>query len=132
MNISKPDGYYLFNLLIDAGFDATTAKILTAQSAHETGNFTSRIFRNNKNYFGMKLAKKRRTTAEGELFNHAKFANLEDSVKDIRIYFDFVKIATSQESIERYVDAIYQKNYFEASPEEYKSGMKHFYTLYFG
>ena len=45
--------------------------IALAQAKLETGNYTSKIFRESNNLFGMKEAKSRITTAKGTQFNHA-------------------------------------------------------------
>lgn len=64
--------------------------IALAQARLETGNFTSRIFRENKNMFGMKLPRKRKTTAIGEHNNHAKYSSWLQSVADYKIWQDEV------------------------------------------
>lgn len=59
-----------------------STNLIYAQAKHETGNFTSSIFKNNNNLFGMKLAKKRSTTAIGEKSGHAVYKTLFHSVLD--------------------------------------------------
>lgn len=61
-------------------------EIVLAQIRLETGNLSSNICKNNKNLFGMKLPKKRETTAIGEQFGHANYANYSDSVKDYALW----------------------------------------------
>ncbi|WP_417290942.1 glucosaminidase domain-containing protein [Corallibacter sp.] len=56
--------------------------LLYSQAYHETGNFTSNIFKHNKNLFGMKKATVRDTTAIGEASGHATYNSLSDSVID--------------------------------------------------
>jgi flagellum-specific peptidoglycan hydrolase FlgJ len=53
-----------------------------AQAYHETGGFTSRIFRENNNLFGMRLPSIRETKATGEQYEHATFKNWWDSIWD--------------------------------------------------
>jgi uncharacterized FlgJ-related protein len=60
--------------------------IVLAQSKIETGNFRSKIFRENHNLFGMKEAVSRITTAEGTQFNHAYYLNWRESVYDYAFY----------------------------------------------
>lgn len=61
-------------------------EIVYAQAVLETGDFTSRIFRENHNLFGMKLAKKRRTLAIGEQYGHACYNNWQESVDDYLLW----------------------------------------------
>lgn len=61
-------------------------EIAYAQAVLETGNFTSRIFRENNNLFGMKLAEKRRTLAVGERYGHACYDTWQDSVDDYLLW----------------------------------------------
>lgn len=56
--------------------------IVYAQARLESGNFNSEIFKTNNNLFGMKLAKKRPTTAKGTELNHAFYESWQESVVD--------------------------------------------------
>lgn len=60
-------------------------RILIAQAKLETGNFTSKGFKENKNYFGMKVAAQRLCFAinDYDYGNYAKYDNLEHSVVDM-------------------------------------------------
>lgn len=60
--------------------------IVYAQAIQETGHFTSDIFKENNNLFGMKIARQRPTTALGTRRNHAYYRNWMDSVKDYALY----------------------------------------------
>jgi flagellum-specific peptidoglycan hydrolase FlgJ len=74
-------------------------EIVFAQSVLETGSFSSVIFLENHNLFGMKLAKKRHTTAIGISRGHAKYKTWQQSVDDYLLWQQmFVKtdISTSQ------------------------------------
>lgn len=64
--------------------------IVLAQAKIETGHFTSKIFRENHNLFGMKLPKQRETTAVGEQYNHARYTSWKQSVIDYKIWQDAV------------------------------------------
>lgn len=54
--------------------------VVLAQMVHETNWFTSRIYYENKNYFGMKY--NTRGYAIGIHRGHAKYSNYEDSLLD--------------------------------------------------
>ena len=64
--------------------------IVMAQAKIETAHFTSKIFRENNNLFGMKLPEKRSTTATGEQYNHATYTSWRQSVIDYKIWQDRV------------------------------------------
>jgi len=60
--------------------------IVLAQSKLETGNYQSKIFKENHNLFGMKEARVRVHTAKGTQFNHAYYDNWRESVYDYAFY----------------------------------------------
>ena len=60
--------------------------IVLAQAKWESTHFTSDIFLDNNNLFGMKLALQRDTTAVGKNRGHAKYNNWQDSVKDYKLW----------------------------------------------
>jgi hypothetical protein len=60
--------------------------IILAQARLETNNFTSKIFRENHNLFGMKQATMRVNTAEGTQHNHAYYESWRASVLDYAFY----------------------------------------------
>lgn len=61
-------------------------EIILAQSILETGHFSSRIFRENNNLFGMKQARARSTTAVGTQLNHAYYDSWKESVIDYALF----------------------------------------------
>lgn len=60
--------------------------IVMAQAIIESGNFTSSIFRNNNNMFGMRLPRSRSTTAIGEKNGFACYTTWKDCVYDYALY----------------------------------------------
>lgn len=87
-------------------------EIAFAQSVLETGNFTSRIFKENNNLFGMKLAVKRRTLAIGERYGHACYDNWQDSVDDYLLWQGMWKITPieSERDYYRLLDRVYAED----------------------
>lgn len=122
----------VYGLLLDNGFDPDTAKILTAQAAHETGNFTSIIFRENNNCFGMKLPKQRKTLATGENRGHAVFSSIIDSVGDFWLWYKSAGLPDYWNDIETYIKSLKMRGYFEDNQDNYLRGVKKFHKLYFG
>ena len=66
MNTINKIGKEVYFLLLEHGVSLQLARYITAQAAHETGNFTSKIFKENNNLFGMKKPAVRKTYAIGE------------------------------------------------------------------
>lgn len=60
--------------------------IVIAQAKIESANYTSRIFRENNNLFGMKEAHVRIHTAQGTQYNHAYYNTWRESVYDYAFY----------------------------------------------
>ncbi len=86
--------------------------IVLAQAKLETANFTSDIFRNNHNLFGMKEAKTRPTTNLGVKRGHAYYKNWESSVEDYAYWqasSGFAKVTSD----EAYYNLLNQKRYAE-------------------
>lgn len=61
--------------------------IILAQSYQETGHYTSVIFKENNNLFGMKEAELRASIAKGTKRNHAYYDEWQDSVVDYALYY---------------------------------------------
>jgi hypothetical protein len=115
-----------------AGYSHEMTKILVAQAAHETGNFTSPVFLLNNNFFGMRHPKIRKTLSVGSNLGHAKFNTLQDSVNDFRLWWHEFNMPNTYMNITNYVLLLKSKGYFEAPLAEYARGMEHFYKLYYG
>lgn len=60
--------------------------IVYAQALLESGEFNSHIFKENNNFFGMKVARKRPTTANEEENGHAFYNSWKDCVVDYALY----------------------------------------------
>jgi uncharacterized FlgJ-related protein len=60
--------------------------IVMAQAEHESGNFTSKLFRENNNMFGMKISTSRPTTQNGEQNGYAYYNTWRESVLDYAMY----------------------------------------------
>jgi len=60
--------------------------IVLAQAKLESGNYSSKIFKENHNLFGMKEARVRIHTSKGTQFNHAYYSHWKESVYDYAFY----------------------------------------------
>ena len=86
--------------------------IVWSQSALETGNWTSRVYVQNNNLFGMKLAKRRSTTATASKHGYATYTDWVQSVRDYKLWQKSYKIDsnTSREKYYAILNKIYSQN----------------------
>lgn len=84
----SPPPKFTDSLLIDRILDLNIKypHIVLAQALQESSNYTSDIFFENHNLFGMKNSTQRPTTAIGKHRGHALYKNWEDSVLDYAFY----------------------------------------------
>jgi len=99
-------------------------RLLQAQAIHETGNFTSRLFLENNNVFGMKIPSIRMTLniAPGNQ-QFSRFASIGDSVKDMLLYLDHFSIPLNLADPFLYAQVLKDKNYYEDPVEVYFKGL---------
>ena len=114
-------------LLKQSGYNRTTQDVFVAVSKCETGNYTSRIFKNNNNLFGMRLPTVRQTTATGANLGHAVYSNRIDSIYDIVLYLNAVKFPKHSKDYFQVISTMKSKRYFEATMEQYFKCSKKWY-----
>lgn len=131
MNKPEETAGYIYSILRNKGFSDFMAKVISAQAAFETGNFTSLIWKENNNLFGMKEPQVRDTTATGTNRNHATYNDIEDSLEDFILYYQYFEYPEGFETIEDYVKALKEKGYFEAPFGQYLQGVQYYYKLYY-
>ena len=85
-------------------------EIIYSQAKLESANFSSKIFFENSNLFGMKEANKRPNIQSGEQNNHAYYINWRNSVIDYCIFYSCY--LRNLKTKEQYYDYI-EKNYSE-------------------
>jgi len=127
-----------YGLVLNAGFPANIAKLITAQAAHETAiagvPFMSPIYLANHNAFGMKNAGQSLVT--GENMGHAVYATVEHSILDYQKWYNrrtpWFALLPFLATTDSFVSWLKKHNYFEASEAAYLKGVNHFYTQIFG
>lgn len=62
--------------------------VALAQAILESGNFKSKIAKENNNFFGMRLPKSRQTTAVGQKSGYARYLSWKDSIRDFKLWQD--------------------------------------------
>ena len=86
------------------------AEIVLKQAILESGHFSSKIFKENNNLFGMKVARQRPTTATGEQYKHAKYDSWQMSVVDYALWqTKYCHNLTENEYLE-YIHRVYSTN----------------------
>jgi hypothetical protein len=105
------------------------AQLYTAQAAFETGNFSSKVYKRNNNLFGMRQAIKRYTTSVGDIDEdgYANYVTVQESVLD-RLEWDRFNKMSYAGSVEQFVQAIYNKGYFEAPLNDYTKGVQLYFS----
>ena len=96
------------------GFGRVPLGLFLAQSALETGYWSSDVFRHGNNAFGLRRARVRPTPAVGIYAGHAQYLSLTDSVKD---YLDRQRAfrIPDTSSAEVYVEATVASGYATAT-----------------
>lgn len=103
------------------------SSFVEAQAKHETGNFSSEVFKRANNAFGMKNASVRDQLGkevENDVYRHYK--SLTESIKDLALWMDFTNFPDQVDSLETYVDELKKRKYFEDTTSNYLNGMKRF------
>jgi len=111
-------------ILRKQGLESSMIRLLQAQAIHETGNFTSRLFKENNNVFGMKIPSIRKTlnvAQDPEIFS--QFVSIDDSIKDMLFYLDHFSIPLDLADPFLYAQILKDKNYYEDPVEVYFKGL---------
>lgn len=84
--------------------------IVLRQAELESGRFRSKIFMENNNLFGMKVSRRRATTAVGENRGHAMYTHWRMSVLDYAMYYNKYLSRLSREEYLQYLRANYAED----------------------
>jgi len=120
--------YKLIRSVLPPVYSNDVAMMITAQAMHETGIFTSRLYREQNNLFGMRHPTIRETLSVEERNQFATFANLEDSVRDLLLYFKEFSIGTRFKDVNEYVKTLKSKGYFTDNYINYFNPVRTYYN----
>lgn len=111
---------------VDNDLDEGTRRMILAQAMWESDDFTSWTFKQNNNMFGMREAKVRDQLGPGDTNddNYANYNSLKQGVEDHKKYLEYVGIYTNYSSIPKFVRALKEHDYFEASEISYRKGIE--------
>ena len=76
------------NALVEAGLPTQHINEIFKHAQRESGNFKSKIFRDQNNAFGMRLAKRRKTLANDRRRGYAVYGEWYDSVYDYWLWYE--------------------------------------------
>ncbi len=93
------------------GYGNISVKLLYSQAWHETGNFSSQVYNENKNIFGMRHPSKRKTLSQGSQHGHARYKSVKDSIVDYFYRQENFRIPNSND--EQYMLDTVRSNYAE-------------------
>jgi len=91
--------------------------ITLAQAKLETGDYSSKIFKENHNLFGMKQARVRINLAKGTQYSHAYYNTWEESVLDYAYWYAcYARKCKNETELYQLLDAQYaEANYYVQS-----------------
>lgn len=122
----------IYNTAKKAGFSDALSRLIVAQARHETGNYSSNVFRTCTNLFGYKFvngkwqASSCASAPEGG--RYAKYNSIGDSTNELIDWLrrreregkiDTGAISTSQQ----YAEALKKSNYYTDSVRNYQRGL---------
>lgn len=99
------------------------AKLIEAQARHETGNYTSDLFKRANNVFGMRVPNKRPFTRSGESNGYSTYKDIDQSIEDWLLWAEYTKFPTNLRTVVQYVDALFIRGYFEDNWMNYSKSM---------
>jgi uncharacterized FlgJ-related protein len=119
--------------------DTIMARIVVAQAAHESGDFSSPLALLHNNYFGMMHPGRGKLTtslggkgyAEGR-YGYAHYKSIEDSAIDLMLWLEFNKFARDIRSADKYCILLKQHHYYEAPVKVYSTNLKRYLKIYNG
>lgn len=124
---------------VNPGLPVGLANLLVAQAAHETGNFTSRFFRDYNNAFGYSWAGSRYQTGPGPAADNGQpigvYASVADSTREIvdwiyrrqkegKFPADLSTITTP----DQYAQLLKNAGYYGDTLSNYTAGLRRFFT----
>jgi len=128
----------IYQTLIDQKIPTTLAKIVTAQSQFESGNYTSNVFKTDNNafgykYVGQKIATRGLPSPASEGDNYAHYNNVADSAKEIanwlkrRLKEKKLPAFDQITSPSQYSKLIKQAGYYGANENTYTKGLNRYF-----
>lgn len=124
----------IYNKALNDGMPQLLSTFIVAQARHETGNYTSNVFKTCNNAFGYKYVGQNLSlgpcTGSPENDNYAKYSGLETSVQELTAWIKrrqnenkFPKDLSTITTPDKYAALLKQSGYYGASEAEYLKGL---------
>lgn len=114
------------------GLSPEAIRTITAQAAHETAGFTSDVFVNANNMFGMREHKRKIIGKLKDLYHgYTTYSNTESSVNDLVDLCRRRRIVYALEDIVKYSALLKEKGYYEDTAENYTAALIKWYKQLF-
>ena len=123
----------LYNEILEQGLEFPD--IVFAQAILESAHFKSKVFEENNNIFGMKVAKKRQTSSIGSRNGFSVYISWQDSVVDYYYYQEMLlnNRKMTREEYFNYLDRNYsESNYYSKKLKDIINRYKKILYLPFG
>lgn len=99
------------------GYPSEIANAVYAQALLESAKFTSNVFKENNNPFGLKQPKVRKTTATGSNRGHATFNSVSEAITDY--FLRQTNFRVTYQNDEQYINDTFNSKY--AEDQKYKT-----------
>lgn len=97
---------------------------IEAQARHETGNYNSRLARDQKNLFGMKKPTNRAFVGSKDSQNvYMSYDSYRQSVEDLLLWMQSTNFPTTVSGSAQYVNELKKRRYFEDNIQTYTKGI---------
>jgi flagellum-specific peptidoglycan hydrolase FlgJ len=114
------------------GLTPEAIRTITAQAAHETNGFTSKVFLKANNLFGIRAHARKIKGKLNTLYNgYSTYQNPESSVVDLIDLCRRRRTIFALENIVEYAAILKKTDYYEADEGEYRKGMIFWYKKLF-
>lgn len=109
------------------------ADFVIAQAKHESANFTSKVYRENNNPFGMKVPRVRpflgtqgtpAPASEGKGMYYARYESDTVAFKDLLKWFRAVRFPIGLTTVEEYAKALKAEGYYGDTVANYTKALK--------
>lgn len=112
-------------------YDDLSVRYIVAQAMHETGNFTSKLFTEHNNAFGMMYPQIRENVAHSATnTGYAHYNSINDSIRDLDLYFKSMEypVLSSFPTIKEYAKFLKQKGYYTDTILIYGNALHNHFT----
>lgn len=102
---------------------------IAAMAQHETGNYTSDVYKNDHNLFGMKWTNGARGqvatkgSASGEADFYAHYSDDSESIKDLLKWFSYTNFPTTVADANQYASELSKRGYFTDTLTNYATAI---------